>query len=120
MLLVWSTTEVIRYPFYTFTLLGGVPYQLLWLRYTTFYLLYPIGAISEAVAVYATLPVSSQWNIYDYVRTVLFVVWWPCKISELLLLYPVLKSTLALYVLYTYMIKQRRKVLKKAKTVKRE
>jgi hypothetical protein len=72
-------TEVIRYPFYAFTLLGYVPYQLLWLRYTAFYLLYPLGAASEAIGAYATLPVSSPWKIYDYFRALLFVTWWPCR-----------------------------------------
>jgi len=82
MLLAWSTTEVIRYSFYAFTLLGHVPYQLLWLRYTTFYLLYPIGAASEALGAYATLPVSSEWNTFDYIRALLFMTWWPCKSPE--------------------------------------
>src|SRR5258705_11999767 len=120
MLIVWSTTEIIRYPFYTFTLLGNIPYELLWLRYTTFYLLYPIGGFSEAVAIYATLPISSSWKTYDYIRALLFVIWWPCRVSEFLPVYAILKPTLALYVLYTYMIKQRRKALGKGKIDKHE
>lgn len=84
MLLVWSMTEVIRYSFYAFTLLGGVPYPLLWLRYTTFYVLYPIGVLSEATAIYATLPVSSPWRTYDFVRAFFFVIWWPCTVLRFL------------------------------------
>ncbi|KAF4599549.1 hypothetical protein EYR40_006643 [Pleurotus pulmonarius] len=105
MVFAWSATETIRYPFYACGLLGFEPYPLLYLRYTTFYLLYPLGASSEAFIIYSTLPKSSpipslqswmqgMWNLTDYVRGVLFCIWWP-----------------GLYVMYTYMIKQRRKVL---------
>lgn len=105
MVFAWSATETIRYPFYACSLLGLEPYPLLYLRYTTFYLLYPLGASSEAFIIYSTLPKSSpipslqswmqgMWNLTDYIRGVLFCIWWP-----------------GLYVMYTYMIKQRRKVL---------
>ncbi|GLB37119.1 putative catalyzes the third of the four reactions of the long- chain fatty acids elongation cycle [Lyophyllum shimeji] len=105
MILSWSLTEVIRYSFYAATLLGYEPYPLLYLRYTTFYLLYPTGAGSEASLIYATLPNSSplpgwqswlfgMWKPTDYVRALLFLIWWP-----------------GLYIMYTYMIAQRRKVL---------
>ncbi|KAG5645189.1 hypothetical protein DXG03_006707 [Asterophora parasitica] len=107
MLLSWSLTEVIRYSFYAFSLVGREPYPLLYLRYTTFFLLYPTGASSEAALIWASLPASSPlpgwkawvhgiWRPADYGRAVLFVIWWP-----------------GLYVMYTYMIAQRRKVLGK-------
>lgn len=83
MLLAWSATEVVRYSFYGFTLLEKIPSWLLWLRYTTFYLLYPIGATSEAAGIYSTLPISLPWKTYDYFRAFLFVIWWPCKVSRL-------------------------------------
>ncbi|KAF9047269.1 PTPLA-domain-containing protein [Panaeolus papilionaceus] len=116
MVLAWSATEAIRYTFYALNLLGLNPYVLLWLRYTTFFILYPIGASSEAFLNYATLPKSPLipgwkslftgiWTSADYVRGALFLIWWP-----------------GLYVMYTYMISQRRKVLnpssKPKKTVK--
>ncbi|KAJ7593851.1 PTPLA-domain-containing protein [Mycena floridula] len=105
MVFAWSATEVIRYSFYACNLLGYEPPLLLYLRYTTFYALYPMGASSEAFLIYATLPFSSpvpswsawyqgMWKPTDYVRGLLFLIWWP-----------------GLYVMYTYMIKQRRKVL---------
>ncbi|KAF8161009.1 protein tyrosine phosphatase [Crassisporium funariophilum] len=108
MVLAWSATEVIRYSFYAFNLIGQNPAILLYLRYTTFYLLYPLGAGSEAFLIYATLPASSpipgwqswlqgMWKPTDYIRAGLFAIWWP-----------------GLYVMYTYMINQRRKVLGKA------
>ncbi|KAG5728840.1 3-hydroxyacyl-CoA dehydratase PASTICCINO 2 [Termitomyces sp. T112] len=107
MILSWSITEVIRYAFYALTLMGSEPRLLLWLRYTTFYILYLTGASSEALLIYATLPSSSpipgwrswihgMWTPTDYARAVLFTIWWP-----------------GLYVLYTYMIGQRKRVLGK-------
>ena len=113
MVFAWSLTEVIRYSFYASSLISQPPYPLLWLRYTTFYILYPLGATSEAFLIYSTLPFSSPnpfpswrswvwgiWTLGDYARGAMFVIWWP-----------------ALYVLYTHMMKQRRKVLGGGKTV---
>ncbi|KIK67123.1 hypothetical protein GYMLUDRAFT_37160 [Collybiopsis luxurians FD-317 M1] len=104
MVFAWSLTEVIRYSYYACNLLGYEPATLLYLRYTTFYLLYPLGASSEAFLIYATLPATSpipswsswvmgMWKPADYIRALLFFIWWP-----------------GLYVMYTHMIKQRRKV----------
>ncbi|KAG6830808.1 hypothetical protein H0H92_014657 [Tricholoma furcatifolium] len=104
MLVSWSLAEVIRYSFFAVTLLGYESPLLLWLRYTSFYVLYITGASSEALLNYATLPMSSpltNWSVLDLVRGVLFVIWWP-----------------GLYVMYTHMIKQRRKVFGKGKTLK--
>ncbi|KAG8742672.1 hypothetical protein FRC10_001028 [Ceratobasidium sp. 414] len=98
MVLAWSITEVIRYSFYACNLAGKESSILLYLRYTTFYILYPLGASSEAALIFSTLPNSSplngKWTTYDLLRGVFFTIWWP-----------------GLYVMYTYMIKQRRKVL---------
>ncbi|OSX66099.1 hypothetical protein POSPLADRAFT_1132827 [Postia placenta MAD-698-R-SB12] len=120
MVLSWSLTEVVRYVFYACSLLGREPRALLWLRYTLFYVLYPSGAGSEAGLIYASLPspppsiplLSSEWYgwalplswpfatprwtqaLHDDLRCVLFLIWWP-----------------GLYIMYTHMMKQRRKVL---------
>ncbi|KZT21355.1 PTPLA-domain-containing protein [Neolentinus lepideus HHB14362 ss-1] len=118
MLLSWSSTEIIRYTFYALSLLSSptspvhdrvaIPYWLTYLRYTTFYVLYPTGAGSEAFCMYATLPKSNplnsgawvqkmlwgRWGFEDWVRGLMFVIWWP-----------------GLYVMYTHMMRQRRKVL---------
>lgn len=90
MVLAWSMTEVIRYCFYAANLAGYNPWSLLYLRYTTFYVLYPVGASSEAFLIYATLPASSpvpgwqswlqgMWKPTDYLRAGLFAIWWPGK-----------------------------------------
>ena len=52
MLIAWSVTEVIRYGFFVFNLRGEVPAALTWLRYNTFYVLYPLGIGSEMALVY--------------------------------------------------------------------
>jgi very-long-chain (3R)-3-hydroxyacyl-CoA dehydratase len=88
MILAWSLSEIIRYPFYALNLLGYNPYPLLWVRYSAFYVLYIIGASSEAFLSYATLPKSSPipgkqswlqgaWKSIDYGRAFLFLIWWP-------------------------------------------
>lgn len=95
MILAWSTTEVIRYAFYALSLTRNtVPGVLVYLRYTTFYLLYPLGAASEALLILSSLPAVSplegfrggSWNVWDCFRGVMFVAWWPgaCSRSSLL------------------------------------
>lgn len=143
MLLAWSLTEVVRYPFYFLALLGIDLYAINWLRYTLFLVLYPLGAGSEAFLSFSTLPpldtlpyiprvleaahdlfsklpakfvqsgvgrsmvwqmararaavqTGGRWTTIEVARLVLFFVWWP-----------------ALYVLYTYMLKQRKKFFAK-------
>lgn len=94
MVFAWSFTEVIRYTFYAANLLGYNPPLLLWLRYTTFYLLYPLGAGSEALLMYFTLPdgapisragsipsFTGAWSLGDYGRAILFIIWWPGALS---------------------------------------
>lgn len=88
MVLSWALTEVVRYTFYASSLLQRTPPWLTWLRYTTFYVLYPTGAGSEAFDMFATLPpvpsklalvraFQTAWGPTDYVRAVMFMVWWP-------------------------------------------
>ena len=53
MLLAWSVTEVIRYSYFVWNLQGaGVPGIVTWLRYNTFYVLYPIGIASECALIW--------------------------------------------------------------------
>lgn len=84
MALAWSSAEVIRYSFYTFTLSGFNVYALLWLRYTMFYVLYPLGVASESSLIFLSLPHSPElgwlrgsWNFIDYFRASQFLIWWP-------------------------------------------
>ncbi|DBB16231.1 TPA: hypothetical protein ACH3X3_014555 [Trebouxia sp. C0006] len=112
LLLAWSITEIVRYSFFAFKELGMSPYPLLWLRYTTFIPLYPLGVASEMTMVALALPhirKSQMWSIrmpnafnfaFDYFLFCLLAV--------------------AIYIpgfpmLYLHMLSQRKKVLGKPK-----
>uniref|UniRef100_A0A914ULM6 Very-long-chain (3R)-3-hydroxyacyl-CoA dehydratase n=1 Tax=Plectus sambesii TaxID=2011161 RepID=A0A914ULM6_9BILA len=56
LLVCWSVTEVIRYSYYAFGIIGWTPYILTWMRYTFFIVLYPLGASGEVFAAWAALP----------------------------------------------------------------
>jgi len=60
MLLAWSVTEIIRYGYFTFTLSGYSPGFLSWLRYNTFYILYPLGISSECYLIYSAIGPAKQ------------------------------------------------------------
>ena len=98
MLLAWSTTEVIRYGYFAYNLhFGSVPSWLTWLRYNTFFVLYPMGISSECWLVYsATGPARRHWGQE-----------WEWALYAVLAIY-----VPGAYVLYTHMMAQRRKVLK--------
>ncbi|KAM7261951.1 hypothetical protein ACFE04_021028 [Oxalis oulophora] len=53
----WSITEIIRYSFFGLKeAFGYTPSWLLWLRYSTFVLLYPVGISSEVGLIYIAVP----------------------------------------------------------------
>lgn len=61
MLLAWSVTEVIRYSYFVWNLQGGgVPQAVVWLRYNTFYVLYPVGILSECVEIWKASTVAER------------------------------------------------------------
>ncbi|KAH9712724.1 Very-long-chain (3R)-3-hydroxyacyl-CoA dehydratase PASTICCINO 2A [Citrus sinensis] len=109
----WSLTEIIRYSFFGMKeALGFAPSWLLWLRYSTFLLLYPSGITSEVGLIYTALPyikesetyclrMPNKWNFsFDYFYAAILV--------------------LGFYVpgsphMYTYMLGQRKKALSKSK-----
>lgn len=113
LVLSWSITEIIRYSFFGVKeAFGFTPSSLLWLRYSTFLLLYPAGISSEVGLAYLALPyvkasenfcvrMPNKWNFsFDY--------YYACILSILL------------YVpgsphMYTYMLGQRKRVLSKSK-----
>lgn len=102
MLLAWSLSEVVRYGYFALALNGGVPgfegygvpRWLSWARYNTFYVLYPVGIGSECV-----------------------LIWKASKEAERLVVRAGYWAVLAVYVpgsyvLYTHMIKQKRKAVR--------
>ncbi|POI36232.1 hypothetical protein CIB84_000014, partial [Bambusicola thoracicus] len=61
----WTITEIIRYSFYTFSLLNHLPYLIKWARYTLFIILYPMGVTGELLTIYAALPFVRQSGLYS-------------------------------------------------------
>lgn len=109
MVLAWSSVEIVRYLFLALNVIGVAPFPLLWLRYSLFYILYPIGVYGEMKVIYDSLDrieaekflsigLPNAWNIgfsfATYLRVFLYVLYIP-----------------GLYNQYTYMMKQRRVVL---------
>jgi hypothetical protein len=56
------------------------------LRYTFFYILYPLGAGSEAMLIFSTLPKyfpwQGVWTPREYLYGFLFVTWWPGELAR--------------------------------------
>lgn len=100
--LSWSVTEIIRYSYYAANLANpdSIPSWLVWLRYTTFYVLYPTGVSSEVYTIYLSLTSAEQ----------VYGAWAKYAFIAILATYPP-----GFYMLYTYMINQRKKVLGKKK-----
>lgn len=53
---VWSLIEVIRYPFYASQVLGIKIEPLIWLRYTMWIPLYPLGILFEGTLIWQAIP----------------------------------------------------------------
>lgn len=55
LLLAWIITEIIRYAFYALNLIGIESSIIVWLRYTLFIVLYPMGVTGELWCTYTAL-----------------------------------------------------------------
>ncbi|KAJ5776089.1 uncharacterized protein N7511_001100 [Penicillium nucicola] len=93
----WGITEIIRYGFFAITLSGNsVPSWWTWLRYNTFYVLYPIGISSECTLIIKALgPAGSINPLFRFGLIAILAIYIPGS-----------------YILYTHMIAQRRKVMR--------
>ncbi|KAL7980190.1 hypothetical protein Chor_001458, partial [Crotalus horridus] len=63
---IWSTVEIIRYPYY---LLSSIDIEwkiLTWLRYSIWMPLYPLGMLAEAVAVIQAVPVFNSTGKFSF------------------------------------------------------
>nr|CAH7741892.1 unnamed protein product [Callosobruchus chinensis] len=66
-LLAWSVTEIIRYSTYAFTLIGGVPYFLKWLRYIFhIYCLIPHWSDRRTTCMYAAQGEVAEKQLFSY------------------------------------------------------
>ncbi|CEJ89402.1 hypothetical protein VHEMI05246 [[Torrubiella] hemipterigena] len=97
MLIAWSVTEVIRYSFFATAILGMCPGVLLWLRYNTFFILYPVGIFSEVSLIWLTTKIGGLESMIRIALYAILVIYVPGS-----------------YILYTYMMKQRARVIKAA------
>ncbi|CAI0463815.1 unnamed protein product [Linum tenue] len=109
----WSITEIIRYSFFGMKeAFGATPSFLLWLRYSTFLVMYPIGISSEVGLIYLALPhikVSEK-----------FCIRMPNKWNFSFDNFYIAFIALGIYVpgsphMYRYMLSQRKKALSKSK-----
>lgn len=97
MVFAWSVTEIVRYGYYVASLVGsdGAPALLKWLRYSLFFVLYPLGAGSEAYLLLVVTPFTSKYSAFGpYVSYAILAIYLP-----------------GFYVMYSHMIRQRRKYL---------
>ncbi|XP_012221779.1 very-long-chain (3R)-3-hydroxyacyl-CoA dehydratase 2 [Linepithema humile] len=108
-LLAWSITEVIRYFYYFVNLIGIVPHIIIWLRYTAFIILYPIGVTGELLCFYAAVQYANvKPDSWSYVLPNP----WNFTFSYLYLLLGVMLAYIPLFPqLYLHMFAQRRKML---------
>ncbi|CCF44251.1 protein tyrosine phosphatase-like protein [Colletotrichum higginsianum] len=98
LLLSWAVADTVRYAYLALNLHGKASDALVWLRYTMFYPLYPIGISSEFWLLYLAIEPASR------VSAVLPPIFYFC----LCLYVP------GSYTMYTYMIKQRKKTLSRS------
>ncbi|XP_041980644.1 very-long-chain (3R)-3-hydroxyacyl-CoA dehydratase isoform X2 [Aricia agestis] len=63
--LVWSTVEIIRYPFYIAQLYNKEIYLLTWLRYSIWIPLYPLGILCESMVVLRNIPYFEETNKFS-------------------------------------------------------
>ena len=93
--LAWGITELVRYSFYFFSLFNQQPKTLLWMRYSFFIVLYPLGVTGEwfilGTPVAAKGIALNGYNIFLLISAASYVYYFP--------------------VLYKYMWKQRRERL---------
>ena len=110
--LAWSITEMVRYTYYYLSLIKHnyitsfeLPYFLVWCRYSFFIVLYPIGVSGELITLWNSTKELKNYALGNITLTHLiyfaFVLYVP-----------------GLFMLYTYMLKQRKSTLKKQKVKK--
>ena len=108
----WASVEVPRYGFYLASLFGAAPGWLTWLRYSLFMVLYPSGISGEIGCLWNSLPFIKEHgigqvdlpNAHNVALSYYSLLW-----VLLVAVYPP-----GSYVMFTHMLKQRRKVLSAA------
>jgi len=109
-LFAWSVTEIIRYANYTLNLIDAVPYFLVWLRYSTFIILYPMGVTGELLCLYAAqreVKENGLWSISMPNRANVIFNYSYFLLTAMSLYLPLFPQ------MYLHMVSQRKKVLGK-------
>lgn len=108
LLWAWIITEIIRYAYYAGNLLGWTPYLVIWLRYTLFIGLYPLGVTGELWCSYVSLDRIQRQGLY----TVSLPNPWNVTFNYYAVLILIMLSYIPLFPqLYFHMFRQRKKVL---------
>ncbi|GJN94000.1 hypothetical protein Rhopal_007063-T1 [Rhodotorula paludigena] len=85
MVAAWSLAEIIRYTHYATGLMGLQVKTLEWIRYTAFYILYPVGAGSEAVLIFKSAePAAARYGTLAGVAVYLLCAIWPPSLAFLM------------------------------------
>jgi hypothetical protein len=75
-LMAWSITEIVRYALYFAALFKRQPYWLLWLRYSFFIVLYPMGVTGEwLIFIFLIVPAGPAFNVNTALVAVIFVAY---------------------------------------------
>lgn len=79
MLVAWGVTEVIRYTYFGLNTAGSPPPDLfVWLRYNTFFVLYPMGILSEVWLIcLATGPAGEVWAGFEWALYAILAIYVP-------------------------------------------
>ena len=115
MLLAWSTTEVIRYSYFAVNLMNGkVPGWLTWLRYNTFFVLYPLGISSECWIVWKASQLAGRVRReWEWAAWVVLGVYVPGKFwSDQWFIWRYADDVSGSYILFTHMMAQRRRTMR--------
>jgi very-long-chain (3R)-3-hydroxyacyl-CoA dehydratase len=112
LILCWAIIDCVRYPCYALGILNATPKWLLYLRYTLFIPLYPLGAASEMKLMYDSIGFVKRVEMYYvHMPNVLnFAFDYSWFLYLVLMGYPFMFAQL-----YFYMFHQRRRKLKTKK-----
>ncbi|XP_037927638.1 very-long-chain (3R)-3-hydroxyacyl-CoA dehydratase hpo-8 [Teleopsis dalmanni] len=107
-LFAWAVTEIIRYGYYALNIVNFVPHILVFLRYTTFIALYPIGVTGELLCFWWAQSYAKQHTVWS--------VEMPNKWNATFSYFALLWIAMLLYIpvfpqLYLHMVAQRKKIL---------
>lgn len=103
MLTAWSVTEVIRYSYFVLNLSGYHSRVITWLRYNTFYVLYPMGISSECWLIYrAVTPAGKMRAEYAWALQLILIIYIPGEFHGIIEGGPELILGRLVYPLFTY------------------